>query len=121
MKRAAQIVSWLMIGLMLVGTFGLYGTNPNLVGPASIIPLLPFAAALVVYHTQVDRWFVWIAFALNCLVAFIGLGLCVVAVFVGGVDAIGILLAALLALVPTALNTLMLWRYLGARKVAPAS
>ena len=122
MKRAAQIVSWVLLAFILIATFGLYGVNPNTAGPEDIIPLLPLASALAVYHFAAARWFRWAAFVLNCFSAFIGLALCVVVVVGGAADLpLAVIGVVLLWLLPTTLNTIVLWTYLGRRDVVPAS
>ena len=121
MKPIAQILSWLLLALFLVGTFGLYGMNPNLVGPSSIIPLLPFATALFVFHFGAPRWFVWVAFCLNVLVAIGGLAIAVVALVYPSPNPVAAALVGFVLFVLVAVNVWVLSLYLGRKRVAQAT
>ena len=120
MKTAAQIVSWIAVAMWLIAMFGLYGSNPNLVRPENLIPLVPPVTALAVYHFAAARWFKWLAFSLNCFAAFIGLVLCIGLSFAAAQPVLLMTITLLPWLLPTTLNTITLWSYLSRKDVVPA-
>lgn len=55
--------------------------NANLVGPESLIPLLPYATALSTYHFRPKLPMVWVSLALNVILCAIGVFALVAALF----------------------------------------
>jgi len=104
-RTIALILNWPALAVLVVGMGGLLRANFNLVGPETLIPLLPYATALATYHFQPKLPMVWASLALNVLLFVIGLFGVVAAVagmaaqpFVAGV------LALLVFVVPFGFN-----------------
>jgi small neutral amino acid transporter SnatA (MarC family) len=72
MIRAAKIICWLCVLLVLVGIGTSYRYNPNIVRGHNFVPLMPFAIALAAFYSEPNRRLIWVAIAVNVLFAFLG-------------------------------------------------
>ena len=99
-RKIALVLNWSALSVLVIALGGLFRFNPNLVGPESLVPLLPYGAALASYHFPPKLPMVWTSLFLNGLFCLIGL-------LVVGASAFGItanpVLAALFGLLLFAL------------------
>jgi hypothetical protein len=83
-RRIALILNWSALAILIVGIGGLFRMNANLVGPESLMPLLPYGTALATYHFRPKLPMVWVSLALNVLLCVIGVLAVVAAILDSG-------------------------------------
>jgi len=72
-RRIALVLNWSALAVLIIGIGGLLRSNINVVGPESLITLLPYATALATYHFQPKMLMVWASLILNVFLCAIGL------------------------------------------------